>query len=104
MTVPRWNKPITTSITPAISVAIARPCKPNVAMMLYTITIKAPVGPPICTELPPNADTTKPPIMAVIKPIVGVTPDAIPNAIANGNATIPTTIPAMRSSLNRDKE
>ncbi len=66
--------------------------------------IKAPVGPPICTEQPPKADTKKPPMMAVIKPIVGLTPLAIANATANGNATIPTTIPAMRSALNFAKE
>ena len=45
-----------------------------------------------------NADTMKPPIMAVIRPIVGLTPDAIPNAMANGRATMPTTTPAIISA------
>ena len=47
MTVPRRNMPRSTSITPAMNVAMARPCRPNWAIMLYTITMKAPVGPPI---------------------------------------------------------
>ncbi len=42
----------------------------------------------------------KPPMIAVIKPIVGLTPEAMPKAMANGNATIPTTMPAIRSALN----
>ncbi len=33
----------------------------------------------------------------MIIPLSGVTPDAIPNAIANGNATIPTMNPALTS-------
>ena len=37
--------------------------------------------------------------MAVIKPCCGVTPEAIPNAIARGRATIPTIIPAIRSEV-----
>ena len=65
--------------------------------------MNAPVGPPICTLLPPKADTQKPPMMAVISPTVGVTPLAMPNAMASGNATMPTTIPATKSSLNLEK-
>ena len=38
--------------------------------------------------------------MAVIIPFSGVTPEAIPNAMARGRATIPTMIPAMRSDMN----
>ena len=34
---------------------------------------------------------------AVYKPACGVTPEAIPNAIASGSATRPTVIPASRS-------
>jgi hypothetical protein len=41
-----------------------------------------------------------PAMMAVIIPFSGETPDAIPNAIANGRATIPTMIPAIRSAVN----
>ena len=36
----------------------------------------------------------------MIRPVVGLTPDAIPKAIASGNATIPTTIPEIKSALN----
>ena len=70
-------------------------------MMPETITMNAPVGPPICTEQPPRADTKNPPIMAVIRPIVGLTPLAIPNAMASGRATMPTTMPEIKSDLNR---
>lgn len=58
------------------------------------------VGPPICTLLPPNSEMINPAMMAVIIPFSGETPDAIPNAIANGRATIPTMIPAIRSAVN----
>lgn len=66
--------------------------------------MNAPVGPPICTEHPPAADTMKPPIMAVMRPTVGLTPLAMPKAMASGNATMPTTIPATRSVLNFSNE
>ena len=68
--------------------------------MPATITMKAPVGPPIKKRLPPKNDTRKPAMMAVINPCWGVTPLAIPNAIAYGSAMIPTMIPAMRSDVN----
>ena len=64
------------------------------------MTMKAPVGPPICTLLPPKSETIKPPTIAVIIPFSGDTPEAIPKAMASGNATIPTIIPAMRSAIN----
>ncbi len=38
--------------------------------------------------------------MAVIRPFSGLTPDAIPKAIASGNATIPTITPAIKSFKN----
>ena len=41
----------------------------------------------------------KPATIAVMIPFSGLTPEAIPKAMANGNATIPTIIPAMRSVL-----
>ena len=68
------------------------------------ITMKAPVGPPICTEFPPNAETRKPPIMAVTRPVAGLTPLAMANAMASGIAMTPTTTPAVRSCLNLDNE
>ena len=58
------------------------------------ITMNAPVGPPICTLLPPKTDINRPAMMAVTKPSVGPTPEDIPKAIANGIATIPTMMPA----------
>ena len=59
--------------------------------------MKAPVGPPIRKREPPKTDMTRPAIMAVMSPCCGVTPDAIPKAIASGRAMIPTIMPAMRS-------
>ena len=100
ITTPKRNSPISTSITPAIAVATANPSKPNCWMIPYTMTIKAPVGPPICTELPPKSETMNPPITAVISPFSGLTPEAIPNAMAKGRATIPTMMPAIRSAAN----
>ena len=61
--------------------------------------MKAPVGPPICTLLPPKNEIMKPATIAVMIPFSGLTPEAIPKAMANGHATIPTIIPAMRSLL-----
>ena len=64
------------------------------------ITMNAPVGPPICTLLPPKMEMIRPATIAVMIPYSGVTPEAIPNAMARGRATIPTMIPAMRSDMN----
>ena len=54
----------------------------------------APVGPEICTRVPPNRAVTTPATMAVYRPCSGFAPEAIANAIASGNATMPTTTPA----------
>ena len=62
--------------------------------------MNAPVGPPICTLLPPSKEMMNPAMIAVIIPFSGDTPDAIPNAMAKGKATIPTMIPAIRSDIN----
>ena len=97
ITVPNLNRPISTSMQPAMKVAMASPERPYIWMMLKIITINAPVGPPICTLLPPRADTMKPPMTAVTRPVVGPTPLAMANAIASGRATMPTTMPAVRS-------
>ena len=61
--------------------------------------MKAPVGPPICTLLPPKTEIMNPAITAVIIPFSGETPDAMAKAIAKGNATIPTIMPAIASAL-----
>ena len=62
--------------------------------------MKAPVGPPICTLLPPSSEIMNPATIAVMMPFSGVTPEAIPNAMASGRATMPTMMPAMRSLMN----
>ncbi|MPN60108.1 hypothetical protein SDC9_207833 [bioreactor metagenome] len=97
MTTPSFSNPMAISITPAMMVAMASPVIPNCCTIPYTITINAPVGPPICTLLPPKNEMMNPAIIAVYNPCSGETPEAIPNAIARGRATIPTMIPAIRS-------
>src|SRR5690606_32891312 len=95
ITAPRRASPIATRITPAISVATSRPPTPNCATTLARITMKAPVGPAIWMREPPNSATAAPAMIEVYRPCSGLTPDAIANAIASGNATMPTTSPAM---------
>jgi len=68
--------------------------------MAYTITTKAPVGPPIWTRDPPSAEIRNPATIAVKRPRSGVTPLAIAKAIASGSATIPTITPATASAKN----
>ena len=97
MMVPRWSTPNMMRNTPAISVAIVRPSNPYCWMMPYIIIMNAPVGPPICTFEPPKTEMSRPATMAVMIPFSGVTPEAIPKAMANGRATMPTMIPASRS-------
>ena len=63
------------------------------------MTMKAPVGPPICTLVPPRSEMMKPATMAVMMPFSGVTPLAMPKAMARGRATMPTIRPAMRSFM-----
>jgi hypothetical protein len=46
----------------------------------------------------------KPAMIAVMIPFSGDTPEAIPNAMASGRATIPTMIPAIRSAMNSSLE
>ena len=67
-------------------------------MMPATMTMNAPVGPPICTLLPPKSEMARPATMAVMMPFSGDTPLAMPNAMASGRATMPTMTPAMRSA------
>ena len=86
--------------TPAISVAMVRPVMPYCPMMPATITMKAPVGPPICTLLPPVAEIISPATMAVMMPFSGDTPLAMPKAMASGRATMPTMTPAIKSAMN----
>ena len=81
-------------------VATISPDSPNCWIIPYTMTMNAPVGPPICTLLPPNNEIKKPATIAVTKPSVGPTPDDIPNAMASGIATIPTITPAIASVPN----
>ncbi len=62
--------------------------------------MKAPVGPPICTRLPPSAEIRKPPITAVTSPAAGAAPEAMAMAMLSGSATIATVTPATASPAN----
>src|SRR3989339_1194374 len=97
---PSLNRPIKTNITPASTVAIIKPEIPYWVTIPYTITINAPVGPPMRNLDPPKSEVRTPATIAVIRPCCGVTPEAIPNAIARGSAIIPTITPAIRSDIN----
>ena len=65
MTTPSRATPSKARMTPAIRVAICRPSTPYLAVMPARITMKAPVGPAICTRLPPNTETSRPAMIAV---------------------------------------
>ena len=62
--------------------------------------MKAPVGPPICTRLPPSAEIMKPAMIAVVSPVAGLAPEAIAMAIDSGSATSATVTPAKASAAN----
>ena len=47
----------------------------------------------------PNSMRNTPAMMVAMMPFSGVTPEAIPNAMASGSATMPTMMPAMRSDM-----
>ena len=97
---PNLQNPIIISRIPAIIVATTSPSIPFLATIPATIVAKAAVGPAICTLLPPKSEITKPATIAVYIPACGSTPDAIANAIDNGNAIIATIIPAIKSLIN----
>ena len=69
-----------------------------------TTTINAPVGPPIWTLLPPSSEISKPPMMAVTRPALGVAPDAIAIAMLRGRATSATVTPASASLAKTRQE
>jgi hypothetical protein len=62
---PMRATPMANSMSPAIIVQMSRFATPYRATIAYTITMKAPVGPPICTREPPRALTRKPATIAV---------------------------------------
>ena len=66
----------------------------HAAITPETTTMNAPVGPPICTRLPPSREIRNPPTIAVIRPFAGLAPDAMAMAKLNGMATIATVMPA----------
>src|SRR2546426_9288589 len=70
-------------------------------MMPNRIGTNAPVGPPICTRLPPSAEMRKPATIAVHNPRDGSTPEAIANPMASGSATTPTDLRSPRASRDR---
>ena len=93
---PARSRPATTRITPAMKVAVTSPSSPWTATTPATTTMNAPVGPPICTRLPPSAEIRKPATMAVTSPSAGLAPDAMAMAMDSGMATIATVIPGQQ--------
>ncbi len=87
-------------MTPAIMVMGTSPSYPYWMTIAYTMTANVPLGPPICTRLPPSADMMKPPMIAVKMPRSGLTPLAMAKAIASGSETTTTIKPAPRSPRN----
>jgi hypothetical protein len=97
---PARRYPATIRITPAMKVALRSPPIPCSAITEKTTTMKAPVGPPICTRLPPMAEIRNPATTAVTRPWAGSAPEAMAMASDSGSATIATVIPARRSARN----
>ncbi len=62
---PNPSRPIPIRMSPAMRVAASNPSTPYCCTMPYTITTKAPVGPPICTREPPSAEIRNPARIAV---------------------------------------
>src|SRR5215212_6730703 len=62
---PSRAAPSAMRMTPAMSVATVRPSTPYFWTMPYTMTTNAPVGPPIWTREPPNAEMMNPATIAV---------------------------------------
>ncbi|BAS10315.1 hypothetical protein AHiyo4_37370 [Arthrobacter sp. Hiyo4] len=58
----------------------------------------APVGPDTWTGEPPITAATSPATIAVMRPASAPTPELTPNAKASGSATMPTVMPASRST------
>jgi len=62
--VPNPVAPRNSRKTPASKVHMKRPSTPYFATIPNTTTTNAPVGPPICVEDPPKAETVKPATIA----------------------------------------
>ena len=97
---PNFSNPNMIMKMPAKMVEIISPSRPYCATMPEIMMTNAPVGPPICTRLPPNKEIKKPAMMAVTMPLSGETPEATAKAMASGNATIPTIMPENKSLVN----
>ena len=94
---PMCSRPIKISMTPARTVATARPSKPFFATMPATMEAKAAVGPAIWTLLPPKKEMMNPATMAVYRPCSGPTPEARARAMDYGRAMMATMTPATTS-------
>ncbi len=95
---PSRAMPMRTRIAPAIRVATSRPATPNCLRIGATSTTIAAVGPVIWTREPPSSAQIAPARIAVYRPYCGGTPVATAIAMARGNATAPTRMPAFRSA------
>ncbi len=65
-----------------------------------TMTARPAAGPLTCSGEPASAPTTMPPMMPVIRPFSGGTPEATAMPMHRGIATRNTTIDAVKSRMN----
>ena len=69
-------------------------------MMTAIATVIGGVGLDICVGVPPNTAAKKPTAMALYKPAMGPSPDAMPKANATGRATMAAVTPPNTSPDN----
>ena len=77
MSLPSRAYPATIKRIPAITDATISPSKPYLAITSKITTTNAPVGPPICTLVPPKNEMKKPATTAVTRPLSGDAPDEV---------------------------
>jgi hypothetical protein len=64
-TLPSRASPMTSSMQPAMSVANCSPAMPYCAVTPARTAMNAPVGPEICTRVPPSSEVARPATIAV---------------------------------------
>ncbi|MNB98188.1 hypothetical protein D3C75_454330 [compost metagenome] len=94
---PSFNRPATSCSKPAnnsIGPSMAMPCWRTNS---NTRTARPAAGPLTCSGEPANQPTTRPPMMPVIRPLAGGSPEAIAMPMHRGRATRNTTTEASSS-------
>ena len=94
---PSLATPAKNWIAPAISSTGPNATMPYWRTSSNTMTARPAAGPLTCSGEPASAPTMMPPMMPVIRPFSGGTPEAIAMPMHNGIATRNTTIDAVKS-------